>query len=347
MYEKTIWKPRKGTGLNRFTETERAENTVVLTNTPDSISEPGTPFSAENMNKIEQGIEDAHSRIEQVKEEADAAANAKQDKITATGENNLLTAPASAGGQPGIMPKSNFIPMSQKGAADGIATLDENGVIPAEQLPDGGQGLLAVSTDNTLSGNGTSADPLGLADVSLTVSSNSDNPAATTSAVKTILQSIWNKLSWVMPNLKTLLNAPKSLVGTVMYMTDNAFEQSLGIQYGGTWIRGQENIGKLTKNLGYQYLDCNRWGELSIPVTAGVLNTIHVMPTLEITGTYKLYKNNYLVQTLTTVKCAAVFNPIIPAPGDSITVMFDNVPYGVLGIYKAMDVNVYGYVRVL
>jgi microcystin-dependent protein len=68
MYEKTNWKARRGTGLNKFTETERSgtardENTVILTNTPDSISEPGTPFNEDNMNHIEQGIEDAHSSI--------------------------------------------------------------------------------------------------------------------------------------------------------------------------------------------------------------------------------------------------------------------------------------------
>jgi len=60
MYEKTNWKARKGTGLNKFTETERAGNTVVLTNTPDSVTEPGTPFSEDNMNHIEHGIFEAH-----------------------------------------------------------------------------------------------------------------------------------------------------------------------------------------------------------------------------------------------------------------------------------------------
>jgi len=63
MYKKTSWKARHGTGLNKFTETERSGNTVVLTNTPDSISEPGTPFSVDNMNNIEDGIYRAHNDI--------------------------------------------------------------------------------------------------------------------------------------------------------------------------------------------------------------------------------------------------------------------------------------------
>jgi microcystin-dependent protein len=74
-YEKTNWKARQGAGLDKFTETGRSGNTVVLTNTPDSVTEPGTPFSEDNMNHIEQGIYEAHEEL-----------NEKQDKITAAGE---------------------------------------------------------------------------------------------------------------------------------------------------------------------------------------------------------------------------------------------------------------------
>jgi len=52
----------------------------------------------------------------------------------------------------------------EKGAANGVATLDENGEIPASQLPNTGNGLMAVTADDTLKGNGTSTAPLGLAD---------------------------------------------------------------------------------------------------------------------------------------------------------------------------------------
>jgi len=60
-YTKTFWKARKGTNLNRFTKSEETDRTFLLTNTPDAITEPGTPFSAENMNHIEEGIEAAHN----------------------------------------------------------------------------------------------------------------------------------------------------------------------------------------------------------------------------------------------------------------------------------------------
>jgi hypothetical protein len=95
----------------------------VLTNDPGTITVPGTPFSAENMNHIEQGIFDAHN-----------AANAKQDKINAAGADNLLTAPAAAGGQPGTKRVADFIPASEKGAANGVAALGADGKVPPGQL---------------------------------------------------------------------------------------------------------------------------------------------------------------------------------------------------------------------
>jgi len=84
MYERKNWKARKGTGLNKFTESERKGNTVVLVNTPDSISEPGTPFTPENMNHIEQGIADAHDAVANEKEERERQiATESQERQTA------------------------------------------------------------------------------------------------------------------------------------------------------------------------------------------------------------------------------------------------------------------------
>jgi hypothetical protein len=79
-YTKTEWKARQGTGLNRFTENERSGDAFLLTNTPYSVTEPGTSFSAENMNHIEQGISDAHEAITAVDEKA-AQINTKVDSL--------------------------------------------------------------------------------------------------------------------------------------------------------------------------------------------------------------------------------------------------------------------------
>jgi hypothetical protein len=62
-YTKTEWTARQGTGLNRFIKTQETEDAVNLTNEPLTVTNPGTPFSEENMNHIEQGIEDAHEGI--------------------------------------------------------------------------------------------------------------------------------------------------------------------------------------------------------------------------------------------------------------------------------------------
>jgi len=61
----------------------------------------------------------------------------KQDRITVTGPSNLLTAPESPGGQPGAKPVSDFVLASAKGAANGVASLDSGGKVPAGQLPAG------------------------------------------------------------------------------------------------------------------------------------------------------------------------------------------------------------------
>jgi len=62
-YEKTDWKARKGTNLNRFEKSQESSKSVILENAPTSVTEPGTSFSVDNMNKIEQGICDAYETI--------------------------------------------------------------------------------------------------------------------------------------------------------------------------------------------------------------------------------------------------------------------------------------------
>jgi hypothetical protein len=63
MYKKTEWKARKGSDLNRFEKSQETERFVTLENKPNSVTEHGTPFSTANMNKIEDGIFEAHEMI--------------------------------------------------------------------------------------------------------------------------------------------------------------------------------------------------------------------------------------------------------------------------------------------
>ena len=62
-YIKTSWVARVGTALNRFLKTNETATEVELTNDPTGVSVPGTPFTVDNMNKIEQGIYDAHEAM--------------------------------------------------------------------------------------------------------------------------------------------------------------------------------------------------------------------------------------------------------------------------------------------
>ena len=76
-YTKTVWKARQGVNLNRFSKSQETSRSVILTNAPDAVTDPGTQFSADHMNNIEQGIEDAHSTIDSLGEGLAAEAEAR------------------------------------------------------------------------------------------------------------------------------------------------------------------------------------------------------------------------------------------------------------------------------
>jgi hypothetical protein len=59
-YVKTSWVARVGTALNRFLKANESSASVELTADPTGVSTAGTPFTADNMNKIEDGIYDSH-----------------------------------------------------------------------------------------------------------------------------------------------------------------------------------------------------------------------------------------------------------------------------------------------
>jgi len=63
-YSRTNWVARVGTALNRFLKTNETSTEVELTNDPTGVTTAGTPFTVANMNKIEQGIYDAHVLID-------------------------------------------------------------------------------------------------------------------------------------------------------------------------------------------------------------------------------------------------------------------------------------------
>jgi len=106
-YVKTDWKARQGRNLNKFTKYQETGNTVILENTPDSITEPGTSFNVERMKKIEQGIYDEHELVA-------AEEQGRKADIISLKEKTI-----------------NII-----GKPNGIASLDEQAKVPLEQLPD-------------------------------------------------------------------------------------------------------------------------------------------------------------------------------------------------------------------
>ena len=59
MYEPNTWQDQIIDGANRFTD--QNGNLWVFTPAPVSITQPGTPFSADWMNHMEQGIAGIYS----------------------------------------------------------------------------------------------------------------------------------------------------------------------------------------------------------------------------------------------------------------------------------------------
>ncbi len=95
-YTKTEWKPRKGIGLSRFEKFDETSRFVTLENAPQRIDDPGTPFDPDNMNKIEQGISDAHKGLAdeekaRTKGDADTLAAAKTDSANKVSSHNTST----------------------------------------------------------------------------------------------------------------------------------------------------------------------------------------------------------------------------------------------------------------
>jgi len=81
-YEKTYWESREGTHLNRFEKEQDTPKSVILQNSPGSVTRRGTQFTVNNMNKIEEGIFTAHEMISaaNTKIEAEAKTRAAADQ---------------------------------------------------------------------------------------------------------------------------------------------------------------------------------------------------------------------------------------------------------------------------
>lgn len=58
-YQKTVWKDQEVENPRTYSVRQNLDGTVTLLDAFGEITEIGTPVNAENLNKIEQGIEDA------------------------------------------------------------------------------------------------------------------------------------------------------------------------------------------------------------------------------------------------------------------------------------------------
>lgn len=90
-YEKTLWKNREVERPRTFTMQDNGDGTITLIPAEGQVIEPGTPIIADTMNKIEQGIEDAHNIISDITAQ-DIGAEPAFEKNTAFNKNFGTTA---------------------------------------------------------------------------------------------------------------------------------------------------------------------------------------------------------------------------------------------------------------
>ena len=205
----------------------------------EQIEESGTSDNDfEALIEIHNNDSDAHAELfaslqEQIEEHFDDEEahlqlfEAKQNKITATGQTNLLTAPSVAGGQPDTKPISDFATAAQGTKADTAYQKPSTG-IPKTDLASAVQTSLGkadtalqsfTETDPTVpawakaaSKPTYTASEVGAApaNVALAATSNTDTTTTTTAVssatVATVMQTIWNKIRSVVNALALKAN---------------------------------------------------------------------------------------------------------------------------------------------
>lgn len=150
-YKKHIWVPRTGTKLNRFLKYNETATSVELVNAPETVTQEGTPFSAQIMNEIEEELERSSQAQEQINGD-NAAINAKQTAIE-----NAINANASA-----ISDEAKRAANAESALATAISTAESN----AKNLANA-TGTLAVEKGGTGATTAAAArSKLGLGDVS-------------------------------------------------------------------------------------------------------------------------------------------------------------------------------------
>ncbi|MDR0455944.1 MAG: hypothetical protein LBH20_04570 [Treponema sp.] len=235
-YIKTDWQARQGATLNKFTKSDETADSVVLVNAPDSITVPGTPFNPENMNHIEEGIAQAHEAV------------AAEATLRQQSDNNLSQSIASLTKNDiglGNVTNDSQIKRSEMGIANGVATLNNEGKVPLDQLPEfmGGEGEgdsetlarakeytdTAVATESQARQQGDSETLVAAkahADTKAPINTTLANPSldnATPAAVSTptlitsLLQTIWNKLRYLYskPTMFSTLNTAVQATATL------------------------------------------------------------------------------------------------------------------------------------
>jgi hypothetical protein len=152
-YTRVNWKARQGIRLNKYAKTEETPNSVILVNTPEQITEEGTPISAENLNSMDEGIANLDEAVTEL-------STAVENKVDKHSTDRLMTA-AEGTKLSGIEAGAQKNPAEASTSAAGLmSTADKtklNGIAAgAQQNPgtatSGAAGLMSASDKSKLDG---------------------------------------------------------------------------------------------------------------------------------------------------------------------------------------------------
>ncbi|MFD2659511.1 hypothetical protein, partial [Paenibacillus thailandensis] len=112
-YTKTNWQDRVVEFPNRYAKSDETASEITLTQSPGTVTQAGTPLNAGNMNKIEQGIADAHANA--------AAAQTAADNANANANTRLKKDGSEAMTGPLTLHAANGTNQFKAGTGDGAS----------------------------------------------------------------------------------------------------------------------------------------------------------------------------------------------------------------------------------
>jgi|GEM_PF-4688765 len=241
-YTKTTWQDRQVEHPNRYNKSSENSTEVVLTPSPGNVLRQGTPISAANMNKIEQGIADALALAEAA--ETPAGAQAKANQAETNAKNASL--PRTGGTLTGALTVNGNLQGQNLRVTSGYFTLDsysiaEYGTGRLETFYDANNQRWSINGRNTANQS-----------VPVTLWAN-DFRAADGTTMTSLKQSVSNGKATVAAAITDMGVSTAATAEFATMATNIRAIQTLGfIQGTGTWTKVGQSVSLTVRGLSFR-----------------------------------------------------------------------------------------------